>query len=215
MAEKQQKIADLKSRGGISQLNQLSMEIESLNNEVKNSLRHLQKPFIKLQSLTLHGGGSGLTPEEIDKINQYLENPFEAFSSEEADYPLLRQILQKLMRSMAEGKLKLKPDKMRKAQQAINEILNKNSLVGLHQKCIDVTIREKRLSTSTEMAEAKSFLVRLQEQIEKLEQRRKIVESEENMIEQTYSETLEKIRSCKSQIERNILDFTGKKVRIE
>jgi predicted nucleic acid-binding Zn-ribbon protein len=215
MAEKQQKIADLKSRGGISQLNQLSMEIESLNNEVKNSLRHLQKPFIKLQSLTLHGGGSGLTPEEIDKINQYLENPFEAFSSEEAGYPLLRQILQKLMRSMAEGKLKLKPDKMRKAQQAINEILNKNSLVGLHQKCIDVTIREKRLSTSTEMAEAKSFLVRLQEQIEKLEQRRKIVESEENMLEQTYSETLEKIRSCKSQIERNILDFTGKKVCIE
>lgn len=215
MAETQQKIADLKSKGGISQLNQLSMEVEALNNEVKNGLRHLQKPFIKLQSLALHGGGSGLTLEEINKLNQYLENPFEAFSSEGIGYPLLRQILQKLMRLMDEGKLKLKLDKMRKAQQAINEILNKNSLMVLHQKCIDAATRKKQLATSTEVTETKSHLVKLQEHLEKLEQRRKIVDSEENMLKQTYNEILEKIQSCKSQIERNIFDFTGKKVRIE
>jgi hypothetical protein len=215
MAETQQKMADLKIGGGISQLNQLNMEIEALNNEVKNSLRHLQKPFIKLQALAVHGEGSGLTPEEINKLNQYLEDPFEAFSSEETGYPLLRQILQKLMRLMSEGKLKLKSDKMRKAQQAINEILSQNSLTGLHQKCVDAAAQKKQLSTSAKIAETKTHLIRFQERIEKLEQRRKIVESEENMIVHAYSETLEKIRNCKSQIERNIFDFTGKKVNIE
>ncbi|MEM2971401.1 MAG: hypothetical protein QW270_03135 [Candidatus Bathyarchaeia archaeon] len=215
MAETQQKIVDLKSHGGISQLNQLGMEIEALNNEVKNVLRHLQKPFIKLQALAVHGGGSGLTPEEINKLNQYLTNPFEAFASEGAGYPLLRQILQKLMRLMAEGKLKLKQDKMRKAQQTINEILNGNSLVGLHQKCVDATTRKNKLSTSAEMAEVKSHLAKLQEHVERLEQRRKIVESEIGVLRQTYNETLEKIRSCKNQIERNILNFTGKKIQLE
>ncbi|MEM2995561.1 MAG: hypothetical protein QXI91_06085 [Candidatus Bathyarchaeia archaeon] len=215
MAEAQRKIADLKSRGGISQLNQLGMEIEALNNEVKKSLRHLQKPFIKLQALAVHGEGSSLTPEETNKLNQYLISPFEAFASEEAGYPLLKQILQKLMQVMADGKLRLKPDKMRKAQQAINEILNGDSLAGLHQKCVDATVRRNRLSASAEMAEAKSQLTKLQEHVERLEQRRKNVESGIGVLGRTYSETLEKIRSCKSQIERAILNFAGKKIQLE
>jgi hypothetical protein len=211
----QKKMTELKSKGGIGQLSQLDLEIEALNVELKHSLQHLQKPFIKLQSLALHGEGSGLTPEEINKLNQYLENPLEAFCTEEAGYPLLRQILQKLAKSMAGGKLKLKPDKMRKAEQAINNILDKNSLASLHQKCIEMMIRKKQLSASAEVAETRSDLLKLQEHIEKLEQKRRILDSEESMLEQTFNGTLEKIRNHKNQIEKNIFDFVGKRVRIE
>jgi chromosome segregation ATPase len=182
---------------------------------VKHSLQHLQKPFIKLQSLTVHGGGSGLTPEELNKLNQYLEKPFEALATEEAGYPLLKQILQKLARSMAEGKLKLKPDKMRKAEQAIENVLNKNSLATLHQKCLEVTMRKSQLSTSAEVAETKGDLSKLQEHMEKLERRKGNVKSEENATERACNETLEKIRNHKSQIEKNIFSFMGRRVRIE
>jgi hypothetical protein len=215
ITETQQKMVSLKSKGGISQLNQIAVDIETLSTEVKHSLQHLQKPFIKLQSLTVHGGGSGLTPEELNKLNQYLEKPFEALATEEAGYPLLKQILQKLARSMAEGKLKLKPDKMRKAEQAIENVLNKNSLATLHQKCLEVTMRKSQLSTSAEVAETKGDLSKLQEHMEKLERRKGNVKSEENATERACNETLEKIRNHKSQIEKNIFSFMGRRVRIE
>jgi len=215
IAEAQQKMADLKSKGEMSQLNQIGLEIEALSTEVKHSLQHLQKPFIKLQSLTLHGGGSGLTPEEINKLNQYLENPLEALATEGSNYPLLRQILQKLSRLIAEGKLKLKPDKTRKAEQAIGNILNKNSLAMLYEKCTEALTLKSQLSTSAEVAETKSDLSRLQEYLENLKRRKESIESEKSVTERTTNETLEKIRDSKSQIEKNIFSFMGKKVHIE
>jgi len=215
IVETRQKMADFRSKGTMGQLDQISMEMNTLSVELRQSLQHLQKPFAKLQSLTLHGGGSGLTAEEFKKLNQYMENPFEAFVAEETGYPLLRQILQRLSRSMSDGKLKLKPDKERKAEQAIGNILNKNSLVNLHQKCMDVITRKRRLSTSAEVAEIKGSLSKFQEHLEKLERRKENVESEEIALNRAYSETLEKIRNCKTAIERNVFDSTGKKIRIE
>jgi predicted nucleic acid-binding Zn-ribbon protein len=215
IAETHQKMADLKSKGGISQLNQIAMDIEKLSAEVKHSLQHLQKPFIKLQSLTVHGGGSGLTPEELDKLDQYLEKPFEALATEQTGYPLLKQILQKLDRTMKDGKLKLKPDKMRKAEQSIENILNKNSLTALHQECVDATTRKRQLSTSAEVAETKGDISRLQEHLEKFERHKSSVESEESAAERACNETLQRIRNCKSQMEKNIFSFMGKRVHIE
>ncbi|NWF87585.1 hypothetical protein HXY32_07255 [Candidatus Bathyarchaeota archaeon] len=215
IAETQQKMAELKNKGAVSQLNQTNMEIDALSKEVKHALQHLWKPFIKLQALSLHGGGSGLTQEEVKKLGQYLENPFEALASEEPSYSLLRQILQKASRLMADKKLKLKPDKMRKAEQVINQILNENSLTNLQQKCVEAITRERQLSTSAEVTETKSDLSRLQEFTKKLEIRKTSIESEENTIKQAYDDTSAKIQTHKSQIEKNILSFMNRKVLIE
>ncbi len=213
IAETQQRMTDLKSKGGIGQLNQIGMEIEKLRRELKNNLQHLRKPFIKFSRLVSHKGG--LTPEELRKLNQYTENPFNAFAAEEAEHPMLRQILQKLDRSMSEGKLKLKQDKMRKAEQAIDNILNKNSLMNLHQKCMNVIMQKKQLSTSAEVTETKSDLSKLQEHLENLEKRKGIVESEESVADRDYNETLEKIRNHKTTIEKNVFDFMERRISIE
>jgi len=213
IAETQQKMADLKSKGGISQLNQINMEIEKLRKEVKHNLRHLRKPFIKFSRLVSHKGG--LTPEELRKLNQYIENPFNALATEQADYPMLRQILQKLDRSMSEKKLKLKSDKMRKAEQDMDNILDKNSLTNLHQKCMNITMRKKQLSTSAEVAETKSDLSKLQEQLENLERRKGIAESKQNVVNRTYGETLEKIQNHKTTIEKNVFDFMDRRIHVD
>jgi len=215
IAETQQKMAYLKSKESMSQLNQIDMETEALSMEVKHSLQHLQKPFIKLQSLKLHVEESSLTQEEFNKLNLYMENPFEALATEDAGYPMLKQILQKLTHLMSSGKLKLKPDKERKAEQAIDKILNMNSLASLHQKSIDAIMRKKQLSTSIKFTETKSILSSLKESIEKLERRMEGAESEKKTVEKAYNETLEKIRSHKKQIERNILGFMNRTIRIE
>jgi len=215
IAETQQKMADLKNKGSIGELTQENMKIKALSTEVKQNLRHLQKPFKKLRALSLHGGGSGLTQEEIGKLGQYLEKPFEALATEEIGYPLLRLILQKLGRLMADEKLKLKSDKMRKAEQAIDNVANKNSLYNLQQKCIEAAARRKQLSTSPETAETRDDLAKLQELIETLERKKDSIELEINMTERTYNETLERIQNHKSQIEKNIFSFMDKKVIIK
>ncbi|MCK4313639.1 hypothetical protein KAW04_02620, partial [Candidatus Bathyarchaeota archaeon] len=133
IVEKQQEITDFKNRDSLTRLNEVSTEIEVLSMEVRHNLRHLRKPFIKFQSQVFRKGG--LTPEELKKLNHYIENPFDAFAAEETGYPVLKQILEKLASLMSSGKLKLKHDRKRKAEQAMSGVLNKKSLDDLYRKC--------------------------------------------------------------------------------
>ncbi|MCW3993956.1 MAG: hypothetical protein NWE85_05270 [Candidatus Bathyarchaeota archaeon] len=213
MGETQQKITDLKNRESLAQLNQIGMEIEKLRKEVKHDLRHLRKPFIKFQSQVFRKGG--LTPEQLEKLNHYIEDPFDAFAAEKVGYPMLRRILKKLAGSMSEGKLKLKRDRKRKAEQDIDRILGKNSLDALHQKCRETIIRKKQLSTSTETAKIKENLLKLQEELKQLKRKEKRVESEENTTKRKLNETQERIRNQKKEIEKNVFDFMGKRILIE
>lgn len=213
--EVQRKMDELIDKAEFSQLNEIDLELENLKREVESSLRHLQKPFVKLQSLALHGEGSGLTPEELKKLNQYLANPFEAFSTEDADSPVLRQILRKVLGLISSGKLKLKQDKERKAKQAIEEILKGDSLANLHKRCVVARLRKNQVSTSAALTETRIELSKLQEHFERLNKKRDALESEGDMIERSYKETLSKIQNYKGQIEKNIFEFTGKKVKIE
>ena len=215
IAETRQKTDKLKAQGSLGQLNKIDNQIEALNSELKQRLQHLQKPFVKLQSLALHGEGSGLTPEEISKLNQYIDKPFEAFTSEEPNHPLLNQILKKLSVLMTQDKLKLKPEKTRKAEQLIQTIFSQNSLADLHQRSLNALSSQKQLSMSPEVAETEKHLSMLKTQLEELERKKKVVEGERVTFEQVCSETVEKIKNQKSDIEKNILAATNKRIRIE
>jgi len=213
IAETQQKITDSKNRESLTQLNQIGIEIEKLRKEVKHNLRHLRKPFIKFQSQVFRKGG--LTPEQLEKLNHYIEDPFDAFAAEKAGYPILKRILKKLAGSMSEEKLKLKRDRKRKAEQDINRIFNTNSLDALHQKCRETIIRKKQISTSTETAKIKENLLKVQEELKRLRKGKKRIELEENTTERKLRETLDRMQSRKKEIEKNVFDFMGKRILIE
>jgi predicted nucleic acid-binding Zn-ribbon protein len=215
IAKIQMKISDLRSKGNMGKLDQTGTEIETLSVEVKHSLQHLQKPFVKLQSLATHGGGSGLTPEELNKLDQYIQSPFEALATETSGTPLLKEMLKKLGRSISEGKLKLKPEKIRKAEQAIDNITNKDTLVALHQKSQEATMRKTQLSTSTEIEATRQDLFKLHEHLEHLGRKKGIAESEREALQRKRDETVKTIRTGKSQIEKNIMEFLSRKVHVE
>ena len=214
IAELEHKTAELKGGGPIDQLFLVEAEAETLNSELKHALRHLQKPFKKMQALALQGGGAGLTPDELNKLGQYLEKPFKALAAEEAGYPLLKQILQKLARLMDEGKLKLKADKARKAEQALNEILKRDSLANIHTRCVDVATRERQILNSPKLDEIRRGLSLLQEQIEQLKARKASVEAHEAVKEHAHDEILDKVCSHKKAIEKNVYSSLGKRVQI-
>ncbi len=214
IAELEQKTAELQNKGPIDQLFLVETEMEALNNELKHELRRLQKPFIKMQALALQGGGAGLTPDERNMLDLYLEKPFKALTTEEAGYPLLKQILRKLARLMNEGKLKLKPDKARKAEQDIIGIIEHDSLENLRKRCAEVAARERLISTSAKMEEIKISLSEYQEQTKHLKARKASVETHEAVKERAYKETQDKISNHKRAIEKNVHSSLGIKIQI-
>ena len=152
----EQKIDELRTKGPIDKLNMVNCEIDALSNELKQSLRHLQKPFIKMQALATSGGGGGVTPDELTKINQYLDTPFEALATEQEGYPALKEILEKLESLLAQDTLKLKDDKARKAAQSINEVLKQDSLGKLQFRVKEMARTRDELLISAKMDEDKA-----------------------------------------------------------
>jgi len=214
IADLEQKIEELKTKGPIDALNTVNNEICNLTNELKNTIRHLQKPFIKMQALATTGGGGGVTPDELTRINLYLDTPFDALITEKDGYPELREILEKLQRFLAEDKLKLKDEKSRKAEQLVNEIIKNNSLCQIQAKAVELAKSRDQLMASTSMDETKRILASCQQQLEQLKARKTSIEAHEAVKENAYNEAVDKISSLKRTIEKNILSSTDIKVQI-
>ena len=214
IAELEQKIVELKSMGPVDQLFVVEAEAEALNNELKHKMRHLQKAFIKMQALAFQGGGAGLTTDELSRLSQYLEKPFKALATEEAGYPMLKQILQKLARLMAEDRLKLKADKARKAKRILTEILQRDVLAGIYARCADVAARERQLLNSAKLDEIRCNISMFQEQVRQLKARKLSVEAHEAIKKQEYNAVMDRLRGHKNAIEKNVYSSLGKKVQI-
>jgi hypothetical protein len=195
IAELEAKIAKLRGEGPVDELFTVEAEMERLNKELKHMLRRL-------------------TPDEMNKLNLYLETPFKALSTEEAEYPMLKQILEKLERLMAEDKLKLKSDKARKAEQTVDDIVKRDSLAKIQRRCVEVAMRERQILNSTKMEEIKRDLAAFQEQVDQLRARKASVEAHEAIKERAYNETLDKIAGTKKSIEKNVYASLGQKIHI-
>jgi hypothetical protein len=215
MTELEQQTAQLKGKATLEQLSTLEFEQEAINNELKMEMRHLQKPFLKMQALATSGGGGGITPDELKLIGLYMETPFEAIVAEESGCPVLKQILEKLAVMLTEDKLKLKDEKQRKAEQSVEEILKRDILAGLRDKSVEVARRKKQLLASPEMEEAKRSLSVFQQQMDVLKARKGVIETDEHVKANQCQDVLDKIRTIKKAIEANVFSFMGKQVIIQ
>ena len=214
IGELEKRVFELRNQGPISQLKIVQAEEEALSNELRNVLRHLQKPFLKIQALAYQGGGAGLTQDELKKLDEYLEKPLEAFAREEIGYPNLRETLAKIYHLIKQDKLKLKPDKARKAEQSIDNFLHKDSLNEIHRKSIDVVTRKNRLIASSNMSETMRELSLLEEQLELVRARKASAETHQAVTERAIVEAQERIHGHKQTIEKTVYSSLGKKIRI-
>jgi len=214
IAALEKRTSELKTDGPVEQLFLIEEEIEKINKDLKHSLRHLQKPFKKLQALALYRGGAGLKTDERNKLNQYLEKPFKAFSTEEEGYPLLKAILEKIEHLMDTGKLKLKSDKKRKAKRDITAILSQNSLGEIFKRCADIAKQEKEILNSARMAETKNSLSTFQDQIKRLKSKKRRIEAHEAVKKRAYNDIVWRIKSHKKAIEKNVREFLNQTIHV-
>lgn len=213
IAENQQKITSIQSKSEVVELDRINEEIEELEKKVKHDLRYLQKPFLKFQTLA-RGPGYPLPPDELKKLGEYLSNPFEAFATETEGYPTLKRILQKTEDAIAKGKLKLKSSRLRKAENQIDSVLHKDSLATLHQNCKEILSQRQQLSTSGIIAKSRSELTQLQQGLKGLQKQKKLVDSRGAVLKSKIRKTLETVEEQRKELEKTILELTGKNVQI-
>ncbi|MGD8507137.1 MAG: hypothetical protein PVF15_10825, partial [Candidatus Bathyarchaeota archaeon] len=213
MGKDEQRINIVQGQTELDELSRIEHEIGDLKVKVKYSLRHLQKPFYKMQSLARRAEVA-LPPEETRKLVQYMENPFEALSSEEEGYPLLKSMLRKLDDAIRQGKLKLKTARLRKAREQINGVLRKDSLINLHNDCLAAVLKRKQLLTSKAVAATQDELGQLQTALQNLQKRKESVESRRRILEEERQRILKRVEAHKGTLENSIFELTNKKVQV-
>ena len=213
ITENQRKITTIRSQSEIVELVQVDEKVEELRREVKHSLRHLQKPFLKFQSL-VQSPSYSLFLDETKKLDEYLTDPFEAFATEEEEYPMLKKIIRKVDDAIVQKKLKLKRSRLRKAKDQIDNILDRNALLSLHQNCKEIFLKKQRLSTSGTIAKSRDELAQVQKNLKTLQKRRELLGSRDAILEGRIKETFGKIEDQKSDLEKIILELTNKKVQV-
>jgi len=213
LIEVQQKITVVQGKPELTELVQASQKIEELRENVKHSLRYLQKPFYKLQSLA-KSSEIAVPIDEAKKIEEYLKDPFEAFATEEAGYPTLKGILRRLDEAITKGKMKLKSSRLRKAQEQVDSILNKDSLIILHKSCTELFARKKQLLTSTAIVTAQNESEQLQGQLKELQKHKELTTSRKQALKNEHAKLFERTQNLKRELEKTILQLTNKNVQV-
>ncbi|UCE29844.1 MAG: hypothetical protein JSV85_03790, partial [Candidatus Bathyarchaeota archaeon] len=211
--ENQQKIVQIQRRSDMAELAQTNKKIEELEDELKLSLRRLQKPFLKFQTLVL-GPGYPLPSDEAKKLDEYLDKPFEAFTTEDDGYPVLKTLLHSMNVAMTKGKLKLKSTRLKKALTQIDSILRKDTLLSLQKSCKDAFHDKQRLSTSNAMTTSRKESAQLRKEQRDLQKKMKLIDSRFTAVNGEHKGILRKIQNQKKELEGAVLEITGDDVHI-
>jgi len=211
--ENQQKLQATQSKGEVVELAQLNERIKELTESVKHQLRHIQKPFLKFQTL-VNSPGYSLFPEAVSKLDEYLANPFDALATEKVGYPLLKSILQKIDTALDNKKMKLKPSRLRKAKDQISSILNKTALVSLHKDCSEALNKKRALVTLDIIRMSRDERASLHDRLKDLQQRRRLLDAKDYRFNKEHKEALKRVDKQKKALEKIVSELSNKRVQI-
>jgi len=209
-----EKIDLTRDKTEFEELSTTEQTIRDLREKVKYNLRHLQKPFYKLQNLA-RSAQVALPPEEAEKLEQYMNDPFEAITSEERGHPILNSILQRVNDAIHQGKLKLKPARLRKAREQIENILKKDALNLLQHDCLEAISRRNRLLTSETVTTTQKELKQLETTLQNLRKEREFTDSKRRSLNEEYKKLLERIETQKNELEKSVFKLIGKRIQID
>jgi hypothetical protein len=213
ITETKEKLLLVRSKKEFHELNMLDQRVDELRTEVKHNLRYLQKPFYKLQSLS-RSGEVAVPPDELRKLEEYLQDPLMALAAEDNGYPTLKSILKKLETTMAQGKLKLKATRLRKAQDQTDAVLNKSSLDQLQKNGREALTQRGQLMSSETTRALQSELTQLQEQLETLQKEYDVTVARNKALRSDQTKLKERTEHLRKELEGQVSQVTRKNVQI-
>jgi len=213
ITETESKLQQIQARAELSELAKLDQRIDELRADIKHNLRYLQKPFYKLQSLA-RTSAVAVPPDELHKLDEYLADPLAALAAEGNEYPTLKSVLTKLDSTITQGKLKLKSTRLRKAQDQISAVLNKNSLDTLQKSAQEALVHRKQLLSSGTVKTLQDEFTAIQKQLETLQKECEFVTSRIKASKTDRTKLQERAAYLKKELERKASQLTRKSVQI-
>jgi hypothetical protein len=209
----QQKMQAIQTTDEVIELAQVNSRIEELTKTVKHELRHIQKPLLKFQTL-INSPGYSLFPDAASKLDEYLTNPFDALATEKEGYPLLKTIIQKIDTALDNKQMKLKPSRLRKAQDQIDRIVNKSALLSLQKTCSEVFNKKCELSTSGTISKCIDQRTELHDRLNDLQRQKSLIEARDAMFEKQHKDARKKVDEQKRSLEKLVSELSGRNVMI-
>jgi hypothetical protein len=213
IAQTQKQLQSLQNKGELVELGQLDSKIADLTKAVKYELRHLQKPFLKLQTL-VNNPGYSLVADANSKLDQYMKNPFAALATEKENYPLLRTILQKIDSALKNKKMKLKSSRLRKAKDQINKIVNKDSLGSLQLECKQFFDQKRQLLNSGAISNVKDEKSELNDCLKDLETKKHLLQAKDSRLAKEHEQSRKRVQEQKNELELIVSSVINEKVKI-
>jgi hypothetical protein len=214
ISDMKQKIQAIQNKGEVVALNNVNTKIEELTKSIKNELRHLEKPLLKFQTL-VNNPGYNLNPDASIKLEEYLTNPFDALSTEEEGYPLLKNILKKIDGALENKKMKLKPSRLKKAKDQIDNIVNKSALITFQKKCIEIIDKKQEIIASETISEFREKKPELHDQLQDLQRKNDILEARDARFEKLHEEAEKRVIEQKKELEKIIAEISQRVVQIQ
>jgi hypothetical protein len=209
----EQKLQKFQTKEEVIELTQINSKIEELTKKVNHEFRHIRKPLLKFQTL-VNNPGYSLLPDKKAKLDEYLENPFNALATEKEGHPLLNNILQKIEKALETKKMKLKSSRLRKAKNQINHIVNNATLLSLQKDSSETFNKKNELSKSGVISNTKNQKEKLQDQLKELQRRKKILVKRDSRFDKQLKDVQKIVEEQKRSLEDNISEISGKKILI-
>ena len=213
ISKRQQNLQAIQSKGDVVELAQLDARIEELTETVKHELQHIKKSLLKFQTL-VNSPGYSLVPDATSKLDEYLTNPFNALATEKEGYPLLRNILQNIDKSLDNKKMKLKPSRLRKAKDQIDRIVSKAALASLHKDCSEAFNKKTDLLMAGTIDECKHERAKLHDRLNDLQRQKKLIETRDIRFEKEHKESRKRVDDQKQSLEKIVSDLSNKTVHL-
>ena len=213
ITETQHKMQAIQTTDEVVELSQLDLRIEELTKKANHDLRHIQKPLLKFQTL-INSPGYSLFPDAASKLDEYLTNPFVALATEKEGYPLLKTILQKIDAALDNKKMKLKSSRLRKAQEQIDHIVNKDALLPLQKECNEIFNKKHELSISGTINKFKDERTTLHDHLNDLQTRKSMIETRDALFEKQHNDARKRVDDQQRSLEKIVSELSNKNIRI-
>jgi len=194
------------------ELEQIGQKIARLRGEATSALSSLQRPFKKMKKLALDGKYP-LSRDKLSMLDMGIEEPLNAFLSDEVNLPKLIEVLKDAKRSVESGEVELNPRERKKRLVQIERMLD-GRLLELRQMYEEALVEK----AAKEEAYTSSRVIKRRTELEKsLETHRSELEkiqSELKWLLMEMERIEEEIERSKSELESEASIVLGIKLKI-
>lgn len=211
--EKHSELEELKEKTLVRDITDVEKELKSVEDSILRELRFFEKPFRKLDKL-VSDDTIRISSKHLSTLRNYLNEPLKSLLSEDNDCSKIKSLLTRLNEVLEEEKLGLKGSRRRKARDQIGRICNKDTLIPLKTKYLELISERDELKIRIKEKGLKQRQKSLETVVEELNQKKEDMHTAISRIESDHQKSINRIDTHIQKLENKIDKLTGTRIKI-